>query len=101
MKKKNQITLIIMLLAAASVLVQSCGKDNAKYPSSTLSGRFTYQGKPVGLIFTNPDIIGSANTAHLLLQQVSGSQERYGAGEVRIYAKHDGSFSTKFFDGDL
>ena len=100
MKQKNKITLLIMLLAVASVLVQSCGKDNMKYPSSTLSGRFTYQGKPVGLIFTNPDIIGSANTAHLLLQQVSGGQERYGAGDVRIYAKHDGSFSTKFFNGD-
>ncbi|MGY3215237.1 DUF3823 domain-containing protein [Mucilaginibacter sp. HD30] len=99
MKQKNKITLFIMLLAAASMLVQSCGKDNEKYPSSTLSGRFTYQGKPVGLIFTNPDIIGSANTSHVLLQQTSGAQERYGAGEVRIYAKHDGSFSSKFFDG--
>lgn len=100
MKQKNKITLFIMLLAAAGVLMQSCGKDNATYPSSTLSGRFTYQGKPVGLIYTNPDIIGSANTAHLLLTQVSGAQERYGAGEVRVYAKHDGSFSTKFFNGD-
>jgi hypothetical protein len=100
MKQKNKITLFIMLLAVASVLMQSCGKDNMKYPSSTLSGRFTYQGKPVGLIFTNPDIIGSANTAHLLLQQTSGAQGRYGAGEVRIYAKHDGSFSGEFFDGE-
>lgn len=89
-----------MLLTTASVLMQSCGKDNLKYPSSTLSGRFTYQGKPVGLIFTNPDIIGSANTAHVLLTQTSGAQERYAAGEVRIYARHDGSFSSKFFDGD-
>ena len=100
MKQKNKITLLIMLLAAASVLMQSCGKDNLKYPSSTLSGRFTYQGQPLGLIYTNPDIIGSANTAHLLLQQVTGAQERYGAGEVRIYAKHDGSFTGKFFNGD-
>jgi hypothetical protein len=100
MKQKNKITLLIMLLAAASVLMQSCGKDNLKYPSSTLSGRFTYQGQPLGLIYTNPDIIGSANTAHLLLQQVSGAQERYGAGEVRIYASHNGSFSGKFFNGD-
>lgn len=100
MKQKNKITLLIMLLAAASVLVQSCGKDNMKYPSSTLSGRFTYQGKPVGLIPSNPDIIGSANTATLLLQQTSGDQNRYGAGEVRIYAKQDGSFSAKFFDGE-
>ena len=100
MKQKNKITLLIMLLAAASVFVQSCGKDNMEFPSSTLSGRFTYQGQPVGLIHTNPDVIGSANTATLLLQQVSGAQTQYGAGEVRIYAKHDGSFSAKFFDGE-
>ena len=89
-----------MLLAAASALMQSCGKDNAKYPSSTLKGRFTYQGQPVGLIPSNPDIIGSGNSATMLLQQTSGGEVRYGAGEVRIYAKTDGSFSTKFFDGD-
>ncbi|MBO9682051.1 MAG: DUF3823 domain-containing protein [Flavisolibacter sp.] len=100
MKQKNKITVLIMLLAAASVLVQSCGKDNMKYPSSTLSGRFTYQGQPVGLIHTNPDVIGSANTATLLLQQVKGDQPVYGAGEVRVYAKHDGSFTAKFFDGE-
>lgn len=88
-----------MLLAAASVLLQSCGKDNMKYPSSTLKGRLTYQGQPVGLIPSNPDIIGSANTAALLLQQVSGAQERYGAGEVSLYVKNDGSFTSKFFDG--
>ncbi|PJJ79763.1 uncharacterized protein DUF3823 [Mucilaginibacter auburnensis] len=88
-----------MLVIAASVLMQSCGKDNLKYPSSTLSGRLTYQGQPVGLIPSNPDIIGSANTATLLLQQTSGAQEVYGAGEVRIYAKNDGSFTSKFFDG--
>lgn len=100
MKQKNKITLIIMLLAATGMLMQSCGKDNLKYPSSTLSGRFTYQGQPVGLIPSNPDIIGSANTATLLLTQVSGAQDKYGAGEVRIYAKQDGSFSSKFFNGE-
>lgn len=99
MKQINKITLLVMLLAAVSVLIQSCGKDNLKYPSSTLKGRLTYQGQPIGLLPSNPDIIGSANTAALLLQQVSGSQEVYGAGEVSLYVKNDGSFNSKFFNG--
>ena len=91
-----------MLLAAASVLVQSCGKDNMEYPSSTLSGRFTYQGQPVKLLHTSPDLfVANNNTVgHLRLQQVKGDQPVYGVGPVDVYARHDGSFSAKFFDGD-
>ena len=101
MKKKNKITLLIMLLAAASVFVQSCGKDNVDPPSSTLTGRFTYQGQQVGLLFSNPDIIGANNTGHALaLQQVSGAQNKYSVGEIQLYAKHDGSFTGQFYDGE-
>nr|WP_294795351.1 DUF3823 domain-containing protein [uncultured Mucilaginibacter sp.] len=102
MKQKNKIALFIMVLAAASMLVQSCGKDNMKYPSSTISGRFTYQNQPVGLIFSNPDIIATAGstTAAMLLQQKTGAQPAYGVGEVSVYTRHDGSFTGKFFDGD-
>jgi len=102
MKQKNKITLLIMLMAAASMLVQSCGKDNMKYPSSTLKGRFTYQGQQVGLLYANPDIIGTAgvSTAQLLFQQVNGRLPAYGVGEVSVYAKHDGSFGGKFYNGD-
>ena len=101
MKKKNKITLLIMLLAAASVFVQSCGKDNVDPPSSTLTGRFTYQGQQVGLLFSNPDIIGANNTGHALaLQQVTGAQSVYSVGEIQLYAKHDGTFTGQFYDGE-
>ncbi len=101
MKQKNKITLIIMLLAAASVLMQSCGKDNLSYPSSTLSGRFTYLGQPIGLLLTSPDITGANGTGHAMaLQQVKGAQNVYGVGEIQVYAKHDGSFAGKMFDGE-
>jgi hypothetical protein len=100
MKRKNKITVLIMLLAAASMLVQSCGKDNMEYPSSTLSGRFTYQGQPVKLLFTSPDLFATNPLGTLQLQQVTGDQPAYGVGLIDVYAKHDGSFSSKFFNGD-
>jgi hypothetical protein len=102
MKQKNKITVLIMLLVAASMLVQSCGKDNLEYPSSTLSGRFTYQGQPVKLLHTSPDLfVANNNTVgHLRLQQVKGEQPIYGVGLIDVYARHDGSFSAKFFDGE-
>jgi uncharacterized protein DUF3823 len=101
MKQKYKISTIIMLLAAASLLVQSCGKDNVKYPTSTLSGHFTYNGQKVGMLFANPDLYFGAGTGHnLAFQQVSGKQNVYGSGEINVYAQHDGSFTSKFFDGD-
>ena len=89
-----------MLLVAASMLMQSCGKDNLSYPSSTLSGRFTYQGQPVKLLHTSPDLFNTTLIGHLRLQQVKGDQPVYGVGPIDVYARHDGSFSAKFFDGD-
>jgi len=101
MKKINKITLLIMLLAVTSMLVQSCGKDNLKYPSSTLSGRFLYNGQPVRLLQTSPDINSINNTGHALaLTQITGAQQRYSVGEIQVYARHDGSFTGKMFDGD-
>lgn len=100
MKQKNKIPVLIMLLAAASMLVQSCRKDNMDYPSSTLSGRFTYQGQPVKLLHTSPDLFSTNPVGHLRLQQVKGDQAVYGVGPIDVYAKHDGSFNAKFFDGD-
>jgi hypothetical protein len=90
-----------MLLAAASVLVQSCGKDNLKYPTSTLSGHFTYNGQPVGMLYSNPDFYFGAGTGHnLAFQQTKGAQNVYGVGDVTVYSQHDGSFTAKMFDGD-
>jgi hypothetical protein len=100
MKQKNKITVLIILLTAASVLMQSCGKDNMEYPSSTVSGRFTYQGQQVGLIWTDLGIEAANITPSLFLQQVKGDQPVYGVGDVRIYARHDGSFANEFFDGE-
>ncbi len=89
-----------MLLVAASMLVQSCGKDNLEYPSSTLSGRFTYKGEPVKLLHTSPDLFATNAVGHLRLQQVKGDRPKYGVGLIDVYAKHDGSFSAEFFNGD-
>ena len=100
MKQKNKTTVFLMLLVAGSMLVQSCGKDNLEYPSSTLSGRLTYQGQPVRLVHTNGDLFAEGATSHLRLQQVKGDQPVYGVGLIHVYARHDGSFSAKFFDGD-
>ncbi len=100
MKQKNKITLLMMLLVAASVLIQSCGKDNVKYPSSTIKGRFTYQGQPVGLLYANGDLLTGGNTAPLLFQQVAGKQNVYAVGEIAVYPKHDGTFTSKFYNGD-
>jgi hypothetical protein len=100
MKQKNKITVLIMLVAAASILVQSCGKDNLEYPSSTLSGKFTYQGQPLKLLHTSPDLFATNPVGHLRLQQVKGDQAVYGVGPIDVYARHDGSFTAKFFDGD-
>lgn len=100
MKQNNKTTVLIMLLVAASMLVQSCRKDNLEYPSSTLSGRFTYQGQPVKLLHTSPDLFATNPVGHLRFQQIKGDQAVYGVGPVDVYARHDGSFSTKFFDGD-
>ena len=96
MKQKNKITVVIMLLVAASMLVQSCGKDNLEYPSSTLSGRFTYQGQPVKLLHSSPDLYATTTAGHLRLQQVKGDLPVYGVGPIDVYARHDGSFSAKF-----
>ncbi len=100
MKTKNKITFLIMLMASASLFVQSCGKDNAKYPTSTIKGRITYQGQPVKLVYNNGDILTGGNTAQLLFQQVSGAQPTYAVSEVGVYPKHDGTFTGKFYDGD-
>jgi hypothetical protein len=81
--------------------MQSCGKDNLKYPSSTLKGRFTYQGQPVPLMYNNLDVFDLNNNANTwIFQQTKGPQNVYGVGNIRVYAKHDGSFSSKFFDGE-
>ncbi len=89
-----------MLLVAASVLIQSCGKDNREYPSSTIKGRFTYQGKQVGMIWTDLGIEAANITPSMFLQQTKGPQNVYGVGDVRIYARHNGTFTNEFFDGE-
>lgn len=89
-----------MLLAVASVLVQSCGKDNqVAYPESTISGRIVYQGQPVGLLHTSPDINSTNNQNNTLLLKQTGPGT-YSGGDIKLYAKHDGSFTIKTFDGD-
>lgn len=100
MKRKNKISVLIMLLAVASILVQSCRKDNMKYPSSTLSGRFTYQGQPIKLLHTSPDLFATNPVGHLRLQQIAGAQQTYGVGLIDVYAKHDGSFTAELFNGE-
>jgi len=80
------------MLALTSFLVQSCKKDNGKYPTSRISGAFLYNGQPVRLL-------GSNNGA-VQLQQTGGPSAPYTVGLLTMYAKADGTYSMLTFDGD-
>ena len=100
MKKNNKISLLAMLLAAAGFLLQSCGKDNkVSYPTSTVSGRIVYKGQPVGLNYTSADINATNNLNNPLFLTQTGPG-KFAGGDIKVYAKHDGSFTINTFDGE-
>ena len=99
MKKNNKITLLIMLMAAAASLLQSCGKDNkVAYPTSVIKGNITYQGQPVGLVSTSGDFISTAATFNTIILNQQGSD--YNNNNIKVFAKNDGTFTINTFDGD-
>jgi len=102
MKKNNRITLVIMLLAAAGFLLQSCGKDNmVSYPTSIIKGAITYNGQAVHLMSSNNQLnsgVANQNLNTLVLRQ-TGPQPLSG-GDNRIFARNDGTFTANTFDGD-
>ncbi|UIR54733.1 DUF3823 domain-containing protein [Sphingobacterium sp. SRCM116780] len=78
-----------IIIACCSFLVLgSCGKDNYDAPGSTLSGKVSYQGKPIG-------VRGSNQSVYLQLWQ-DGFQFR---SAINVYLTQDGSFSAQLFDG--
>ncbi len=99
MKQKNRIiTLLMMVLASASIiLIASCNKDldNRKYPSSRISGTFLYNGQPVPLMATSSDAT-SSNT----LQLTQTGPGKFVAGNIKMFAKADGTFTILTYDGD-
>ena len=99
MNKKNKIiTLLMMVLASASiVLIASCSKelDNRKYPQSRISGSFLYNGQPVTIMGTASDAGGSN-----MLQLTQNDPSRFIAGNIRMFAKGDGTFTILTYDGD-
>lgn len=99
MNKKNKIiTLLMMVLTSASiVLIASCSKelDNRKYPQSRISGAFLYNGQPVTIMGTASDAGGSN-----MLQLTQNDPSRFIAGNIRMFAKGDGTFTILTYDGD-
>ena len=99
MNKKNKIiTLLMMVLTSASiVLIASCSKelDNRKYPQSRISGSFLYNGQPVTIMGTASDAGGSN-----MLQLTQNDPSRFIAGNIRMFAKGDGTFTILTYDGD-
>lgn len=99
MKQKNKIiTLLMTMFAFASiVLITSCNKelDNRKYPTSRISGAFLYNGQPVTIMGTASDAGGSN-----MLQLTQNDPERFIAGNIRMFAKGDGTFTILTYDGN-
>lgn len=99
MKQKNKIiTLLMMVLTSASiVLIASCNKelDNRKYPASRISGAFLYNGQPVTIMGTASDAGGSN-----MLQLTQNDPSRFVAGNIRMFAKGDGTFTILTYDGN-
>ncbi len=99
MNQKNKIiALATMVLAFASfILVASCSKelDNRKYPQSRISGAFLYNGQPVTIMGTASDAGGSN-----MLQLTQIDPSRFVAGNIRMFAKGDGTFTILTYDGD-
>lgn len=82
-----KITFHYILLIAFCAIIGSCKKDNYDEPSSTLSGRLTYNGDSIGV---------ERNQVPLELYQ-------YGFGKVGALANtfaQNGTYSALLFNGD-
>lgn len=77
---------LMILTAAASVFLAGCGYDNFNAPESSLSGRVVYDGKPIGVRNSGP--------------QLELWQDGYALRtKIPVYLNQDGTFSATLFDG--
>jgi len=77
----------ILILAALSLGLASCKKDNMEAPSSTLNGRLTYNGEEIGLEF--------GKVSYELYQPGFGK-----TGAMASTFAQDGTYSSLLFDGN-
>ncbi len=82
--KNKLISLIILLFV---IILEGCEFDNYDPPTSTISGKVTYNGNAVN--------VRSGGTELELWQY--GFQTRQ---KIQVYIAQDGSFSARVFDGD-
>ena len=76
-----------IILLAIAFGAQSCKKDNYEAPSSTLSGRISYNGEEIGLEY---------NQVPLELYQPGFGK----SGAITSTFDQDGSYSTLLFNGE-
>lgn len=74
------------LLLGAVVLLAGCAKDNYTAPETTLSGRVTYNGQPVGV---------RDNAVQLELWEVGWQLKKV----IPVFVRNDGTFTATVFDG--
>jgi len=103
MKKNNKITLVVLLLAAAGFLLQSCGKDSKEpFPPSKVTGTITYNGLPVNLATSNLQLnsgAGNGNNLNTFFIRQTAPQP-LSLSDQPIFAAGDGTFTYSAFDGD-
>jgi hypothetical protein len=100
MKQNNKITVLIMMVAAVGLLLQSCKKDNKEsYPPSVITGAITYNGQPVGMPPTSNDLNSTNNTQHPL-QLTQTAPLPLSGGYIKVFARNNGTFIINTFNGD-
>jgi hypothetical protein len=82
-------------LLAGILLVAGCKKDNYDPPSSTLSGRVTYQNQPVSVRSFSSTNLGNTGTMLELYQKGYAFHTK-----IPVNVAQDGTYSAKVFDGD-
>jgi len=86
----------LLVLSAFACFLFGCSTeiDNWDYPTSRVSGQFLYKGQPMQLMGTASDATGSN------MLQLHQTGQGWVQGFVKVFAKHDGSFTVNAFDGD-
>jgi hypothetical protein len=92
---------ISQLIGSAFVLLTagllgSCSYevDNWNYPTSTVAGQFLYKGQPLQLMGTASD----ATSSNMI--QVHQVGPEWNVGFIKMFAREDGTYSVKTFDGE-
>lgn len=82
-------------LLAGMLLFAGCKKDNYEPPSSTLSGRVTYQDQAVNVRSFSSSNLGNTVTMLELYQKGYAFHTK-----IPVNVAQDGTYSAKVFDGD-